>query len=754
MRWQTLLVLSVLFILFGQSAFVAKADLNPANLFTEGDGLYICQGDNAENCPFISSDIDEDLSGSVRALIFRGGLDLTLYSNNRNRDDVVTIKIVNNTNGAVSCTYDTYIGGLVNPEYRWSLAVWVQEHGSGEGYQGDHILDCSNALEAYQSGGKTAYVLDLRDLYYLCTSGYPHNGTCGGIKWDAVSSGYSIDATMIGSSSELCGNNGVIDQGEDCDGTNLNGQTCVSRGFNGGVLVCSNRCRFDTSGCYNEPPETPIDLSALFSQGNGLYACTEAVAASCQKISEGSSLSLLGNNNDKFDYIAFNTPISAHFFEEINYSKPSIKITYAGSSAPDCAYQLYTKTDPATGMPVWERQDNNVFLPCSQDRRGWAPDALTSYTLDGGTAYLISLDSLCVLDDRETEPGDLGTSCALSWQDRISSLKEGREPVCGNGTVERGEECGEPGLSCEEGYECENCRCPRFVPLGLAEKIQNLYFWVVSLAGLVALGLIIFGGVMYAASGGNPSRISEAKSWITHALAGLGMLLAAYLILGFINPDLTKLQDIFLRVNVNPQAPGLELGEGGGGALVGEDCSGFYVSSSPGDRQMLVKQGNFGDPECEYADSILSDGGATFKNAVYLALQYKAERVEGIIDGVDYVDQRAVDILYNDVIPEESGFYPNAVLLRSDNPNVPQPTGAWGMLQMGASEAHGRPDPSQYDIGDVEWSRQVDNAILRLSITDRCRVYWSTWPGWSEDPKKSRPIYRGCPSETNPQIPI
>ena len=49
MRWQTLLVLSVLFILFGQSAFVAKADLNPANLFTEGDGLYICQGDNAEN---------------------------------------------------------------------------------------------------------------------------------------------------------------------------------------------------------------------------------------------------------------------------------------------------------------------------------------------------------------------------------------------------------------------------------------------------------------------------------------------------------------------------------------------------------------------------------------------------------------------------------------------------------------------------------------------------------------------------------
>ncbi|NJK32010.1 MAG: hypothetical protein HC927_06070 [Deltaproteobacteria bacterium] len=45
-----------------------------------------------------------------------------------------------------------------------------------------------------------------------------------------------------------CGN-GVIDGGEACDGGNLNGQTCVSLGFDGGVLSCTAGCIVDTNGC-------------------------------------------------------------------------------------------------------------------------------------------------------------------------------------------------------------------------------------------------------------------------------------------------------------------------------------------------------------------------------------------------------------------------------------------------------------------------------------------------------------------------
>jgi len=48
---------------------------------------------------------------------------------------------------------------------------------------------------------------------------------------------------------ELCGN-GTIDAGEDCDVGTLNGATCITEGFAGGVLTCANGCTFDISSCW------------------------------------------------------------------------------------------------------------------------------------------------------------------------------------------------------------------------------------------------------------------------------------------------------------------------------------------------------------------------------------------------------------------------------------------------------------------------------------------------------------------------
>ncbi|MFH1438447.1 MAG: DUF4215 domain-containing protein [Pseudomonadota bacterium] len=45
-----------------------------------------------------------------------------------------------------------------------------------------------------------------------------------------------------------CGN-GTIEGGEDCDGANLGGRTCVGLGFAGGDLSCAPFCRFDTDDC-------------------------------------------------------------------------------------------------------------------------------------------------------------------------------------------------------------------------------------------------------------------------------------------------------------------------------------------------------------------------------------------------------------------------------------------------------------------------------------------------------------------------
>lgn len=47
-----------------------------------------------------------------------------------------------------------------------------------------------------------------------------------------------------------CGN-GMLEPGEVCDGSNLGGATCQSKGYSGGTLVCGAGCQtFDESGCY------------------------------------------------------------------------------------------------------------------------------------------------------------------------------------------------------------------------------------------------------------------------------------------------------------------------------------------------------------------------------------------------------------------------------------------------------------------------------------------------------------------------
>ena len=61
-----------------------------------------------------------------------------------------------------------------------------------------------------------------------------------------------LDALEITSTVYVCDScgDGFIDKGEVCDDSNLNGNTCLSLGFTGGPLRCSDRCTaLDTSRC-------------------------------------------------------------------------------------------------------------------------------------------------------------------------------------------------------------------------------------------------------------------------------------------------------------------------------------------------------------------------------------------------------------------------------------------------------------------------------------------------------------------------
>lgn len=72
----------------------------------------------------------------------------------------------------------------------------------------------------------------------------------------------------------------------------------------------------------------------------------------------------------------------------------------------------------------------------------------------------------------------------------------------------------------------------------LISYIYNLAFWLVGLAVFVQVirgGLLIF---FFAA--GNASKISEGRAMIFNSVIGFVLLVAAYLILNVINPDLVK----------------------------------------------------------------------------------------------------------------------------------------------------------------------------------------------------------------------
>jgi hypothetical protein len=65
--------------------------------------------------------------------------------------------------------------------------------------------------------------------------------------------------------------------------------------------------------------------------------------------------------------------------------------------------------------------------------------------------------------------------------------------------------------------------------------IGNVIQLVLSIAGALAVIMIIVGGIFYAISAGDPGRIKRAKDIITQAITGLIIILGAYAGIVFIS---------------------------------------------------------------------------------------------------------------------------------------------------------------------------------------------------------------------------
>jgi len=68
--------------------------------------------------------------------------------------------------------------------------------------------------------------------------------------------------------------------------------------------------------------------------------------------------------------------------------------------------------------------------------------------------------------------------------------------------------------------------------------VKYFYYLFLMIAGLLSLGVIVYGGLLYLISAGAPVKMISAKEQITGGILGLVILLSSYLILATINPQL------------------------------------------------------------------------------------------------------------------------------------------------------------------------------------------------------------------------
>lgn len=68
----------------------------------------------------------------------------------------------------------------------------------------------------------------------------------------------------------------------------------------------------------------------------------------------------------------------------------------------------------------------------------------------------------------------------------------------------------------------------------------NIINVVLSFVGLIAVGVIVYGGILYVTSTGDASKIHKAKNCILYGVVGLVVAIMSFAIVAFINTSVLK----------------------------------------------------------------------------------------------------------------------------------------------------------------------------------------------------------------------
>ena len=89
-------------------------------------------------------------------------------------------------------------------------------------------------------------------------------------------------------------------------------------------------------------------------------------------------------------------------------------------------------------------------------------------------------------------------------------------------------------MTLQEGAEAARCdQCPKdlFGNAGVFKQITNTVLYIV---GIIAVVMLIVGGIKYLLSGGDAKKVTDAKNTVLYAIIGLVIAFLAYAIVNFV----------------------------------------------------------------------------------------------------------------------------------------------------------------------------------------------------------------------------
>ena len=98
-------------------------------------------------------------------------------------------------------------------------------------------------------------------------------------------------------------------------------------------------------------------------------------------------------------------------------------------------------------------------------------------------------------------------------------------------------------LTLQEGAEaarCDQCPTDLFGDNGVFKQITNTVLYIV---GIIAVIMLIIGGIRYVISGGDSKKVTDAKNTVLYAIIGLVICFFSYAIVNFVITSLPSSQN-------------------------------------------------------------------------------------------------------------------------------------------------------------------------------------------------------------------